>query len=423
MAATSGSGRLRTRRRTAGSSNVGVLIAMGVALAGALAAIVYLALIRAPATLRQAPARAPEAADAPRKPAAPTASPNPGTGGRPKPAAPAVSLPKAEIVRRIDVLLAEYDAVLRDRSYGQGPGQKPLSERTARIDAIVREMAALGPDAVPVMAQKMREASTAAADVQVASIQSIFVRAIAQIPSDEALRVLGEALTGSDRWGLKGPDLYTLKMTIVNQVHDHAGATGLAMLAERAPSETDFRVRGRIVQALGKARSPETAALAERLAVSDPEPTVRVEAIHALGNLGDPAQAPVVERIARMPVQNEKDVWVKQHAVRVYAQVAKEASLGYLEEVLRSDPNSNVKSATITAVQSVGGDRAFALLERIANDPSQLEDIRHRARQAQEALARRAADPGGGQTPALEEIKLDRPIPLKPLGRPGDLRK
>jgi HEAT repeat protein len=331
--------------------------------------------------------------------------------------APKSALPppktETELQKRLDDLLRDYDALLADKSYGMGPDQRPLAERLERIEALVREIAALGPAAVPALEERLRR------DVSKCEHQTFFVRALARIPGDEALKVLADALAGCDRWGMRGPDVFTLKMTIVNQMFDHSGAAGMTLLAQKAPGEPDYRVRGRIVHALARARAPEAAPLAERLASTDPDPNVRVAAVKALADLEDPVNANALERIAR----SADDLNVKQHAIQAYARLAKDGALSFLEEIIRTDSNFRVKAATIVAITDVGGERALALLERIAADPTQMEDIRARARTGMEAIAKRAAQPGsGGSIQNLEELKLDRPLPLKPLGRPGGVK-
>ncbi len=320
-----------------------------------------------------------------RPPAAPELPPEPAPG---------------DLRGRIAALLREYDQIINETS-GSGPADadriSTLRERQQRLDKLVAELAALGPEAVPILIDLVRGD---AHRPDLIGRQTILVRAIARIPGPEALAALGDALAASES--------YTLKMTLVTQLAENRGSEGIEILSRRIHLEADPRVRSRILTYLGRQKSPEAVLLISRVAQADPDPNVRIAAIRALGEAADPGTVPLLESIAR----TAEDVGCRQNAIQIYARLARDTSIPTLEDLLRNDPNLRIRAVAILALQEVGGERARAALEAAANDPGQSEDVRARARGALAALEREARAAASGQPAPSFDRKLEglRPI-------------
>jgi HEAT repeat protein len=330
-----------------------------------------------------------------------------------QPAAPEVApatttLSEADLRTRIQEILQEYDRVanaVAGASGSLGDEQiRSLREREQRITELVKRLAALGPDAIPILLEVMEQ------DGRTGRIdrQTLLVRALGTMGGPEAVAALGKALDMTQQWGLR--------MSIVSQLAQHGGAEGLELLADRLAIEPDARVRGAILKFVGQQRTPEAAALAARLARSDQDANVRIAAIRALGDAGDIAiAAPVLEELAR----TGDNLAVRQNAVQVYGRLMREQGIPLLEDLLRGDPNLRIRSVAILSLQEIGGQQATAALQAAANDPLQSEDVRARARGALAALERmeRGGAPAIGTR--IQGLKPVRVEGLKPIGELG----
>jgi HEAT repeat protein len=339
----------------------------------------------------------------------------PAPAAKPEPP-PLPKLGESELAKRIQELLAEYDEIVADVPGISNDADRiaTLKERQARLDRLVEKMAALGPDAVPLLAQVIGEGDSRRAEI--VGRQTIVIRALARIPGKAALEALGDALRTSDS--------FTLKMTIVAQLAENAGPAGVEVLSDRLPQETDARVRSRIVNYLGQQKGPKALLTISKEATDDENPNVRIAAIRALGELADPSSAGVLERIAR----TSDDIGCRQNAIQIDARVVKEQAIPMLQDFLQNDPNLRIKSVAILGLQEVGGASARAALESAANDPSQSEDVRARARGALAMLDRQAASAAGGEPPPIQfdgKIQGLKPLtsgPVRSIGPVGDKR-
>jgi HEAT repeat protein len=341
----------------------------------------------------------------PKRPAAPAAKP-----AAPAPAAAPVET--ADACAKVEEILREYDALVSERQPGGASDLNAISnlrERSLKIDQIVEKLAALGPPAVPCLADALR----ADARAQRIDRQTLEVRALAKIPGRPSLEALAEALVASDAWGVK--------MTVVAQLAENGGADGLAILAQRLEMEQDFRIRGAILKFLGQRKSEAGILAARRLAQSDENPNVRIAALRALDETRDLGSLGVIEERMRM----DPDVAVRQNAIQVYGRIAREQGLTTLDEILRNDPNLRIKSVSILALQEMAGegsDSARAALERTANDPNQSEDVRARATGALAGVDR--ARQGTGLPSVGAKLEASEPTgsgvkPLQSLGGGG----
>lgn len=381
-----------------------------VQLASLSAALVALAVIaigfllfRNPPPVRPAP----EPPPAVRRPSAPKPAPAgvvlAEAPAAPRPAAVAAPLPplgETDIARRVEELLREYDAIVNEPLGSPADVDRvaTLRDRQQRLDKLVEKLAALGAPAVPVLDAVLKADGM---KPELIGRLTIVVRALARIPGKESVRALGDSLGASDN--------FTLKMTVVLHLAEHGGAEGGEILARRLASEQDPRVRARILSVLGQHRGAEALPVLERVARDDPTPTVRVAAIRALGDAKDPQAARTLELIAR----TNDDVSCRQNAIQIYGRIMKEEGLPLLEDLVRNDSNVRIKAVAVIALQEVKGDRARQILESVANDPAQGEDIRARARGALAALDREAQAAASGVEIAPLDAKIDR---RKPMG-------
>jgi len=243
--------------------------------------------------------------------------------------------------------------------------------------------------------------------------QAAVIRAIGQIPGPEALNALAEVLTAADAWPVKQQAVAQL---------GRRGAEGVAALTRHLEREQDFRIRGSILKILGEEGTADAMALVARLARNDPDMNVRRAAVRALGKSKDPEAVRTLQDLARA----SDDMSLRQSAIQAYAAAAGAESVLVLSDLVRADPNIRVRSVAVMGLQMVGGngvDEAVSVLRQVADDPSQTEDIRARARGALAAIERQRA--GGGQQPQ-GEIPLKSPLtpmggnnlgPLKPVGQ------
>lgn len=322
----------------------------------------------------------------------------------------------SDLRAELERILREYDeVVLHGRTSNTSAAERiqSLRERSARIDALVAELAALGDEAVAAMLEVLSgDIASNRTDRQ-----SFLVRGLAQMASPKAIAALGEALSMATSWGLK--------MTVVAQLAQHGGDVGYQLLADRIVGEPDARVRAAMLKFIGRKQTREAAELAARLARSDPDPNVRIAASRALGESGDVFVAgPVLEEIAR----TADNLAVRQNAVQTYARMMGEQGILVLEDLVRNDANVRIKVVVLLSLQEIGGDRVKQVLTATAEDPGQSADVQARARSALAALERRARAPdasgvGGGVAGSGERIQGLKPMKLeglKPIGAPGN---
>lgn len=393
--------------------NTWFLGAMGFVVALAVVALGYL-VMRGPPLRKIEPENLPSRKIA-KKPLLLTMPVAPKPGAAPKPAlAPLPKLGESDLAKKIEEYLKEYDEIVNDPGSGPSDADRiaTLRDRQQRLDKLVEKIAALGAEAVPLLAQVLTGGDARRADV--VGRQTVVIRALSRIPGKEALAALGDAL--------RTLDSFTLKMTIVAQLADNGGAEGADILAGRLAGETDPRVRSRILNYLGQQKGGKSIAMIARAATDDENPNVRIAAIRALGEASDPSTAGVLEQIAR----TSDDIGCRQNAIQIDARLVKEQAILMLQDFLTNDPNLRIKSVAILALQEVGGDRARAVLDATMNDASQTDDVRARARGAIAMLDRQAQAAANGDTlPKIEGLKpISTPIRAiaPPAPPPGENR-
>ncbi|HVY61254.1 MAG TPA: HEAT repeat domain-containing protein [Planctomycetota bacterium] len=324
--------------------------------------------------------------------------------------------PKApiDVCARVEELLKEFDAIYADGGGPIGPGEvariNTLRERSQKIDRVVAELAALGPEAIPCLADQFRADSRPG--VNRIERQSVEVRALAKIPAcKDVVQVLGEAYLATEAWGVK--------MTIIAQLAEASCPEGLDFLCSRVDLDQDFRLRTTILKFLGQRKVPCGIQAAQRIAAQDENVNVRIAALRALAEAEDPSSRLVLEDRAR----SDPDITVRQNAIQAYGRVMKEQALPVLDDLLQRDSNIRIKSIVILALQELNCDAARRVLERTRDDASAGEDIRARANGALAAMDRMQNGAGlpsvGAKLDALNPTNLDGMKPLGPAGAAG----
>jgi HEAT repeat protein len=272
------------------------------------------------------------------------------------------------LTSRTRKLLGENAAIVQDVGEMDYDQAKALvADRNAQRQAIVDQLAALGPGG----ARAMLEASQSDTGTRG---KLALIEALAAIEDAEASVALATMYAEEDK--------YSLQRQIIGSLGHRKDAETEEMLTSMLDSTSDKRLRAGIVQAL----SGRPGALDElnKVATSSLEDDdVRAEALHAIGLTGGQEAQDMLMRVAS---DSSYDLSLRKAAIQQVERTFGPQSVALLETLLDSD-EEGIRQSAVRALSRVDSPEALALLQATATT-----DVSSVIRaQAEAALSRRGA--------------------------------
>ena len=258
-------------------------------------------------------------------------------------------------------------AVLR----APGPGESSRAVAQARRQVFEREverLAALGPEAVPLLQQQLAAERNDHARL-------LLLSALSRIEGEAGVRGALEALEA-----LKDPTLEPLFLDRLVRADDPGSLRLLeAVLRESPRPET----RAAVLASAARHGDRRLALLLPELALHDESPAVRLQALATAEQAGAPLQAALLEQMAH----TDPETAVRQRALASLEAADPGAFLGYVRRTLLDGAPDSEQARTLTqALARSPAAEATALLEELAAAPDPaLRDAAARALRARSA--------------------------------------
>ncbi len=221
-----------------------------------------------------------------------------------------------------------------------------IADRKAKVDEIVKALAALGPGGARAMSEAYAEEGSGTQQ------QLAMIEALGLIEDEEASDVLGTLYAGDDR--------YSLQREVLGSLARRTDAESEAVLTGILASEDDKRLRAGAASALG-GRATAVPALASLVASSQEDSEVKQEAVHAIGRAGTEEAKTVLTETASA----EGNTLLRKTAIQELARSYGSAAVPQLEPMLK-DPDEAVRQSAIRALGRIGTPEAFALIQNVA---------------------------------------------------------
>ncbi len=195
------------------------------------------------------------------------------------------------------------------------------------------------------------------------------------------------------------------------------GAAGVEALQRAGVSDPFYGVRIDAADSLGRIRT-ETVRPALLKMLEDPNREVRSAAAGALGGL--PKEAGTIDRLMQM-ARSDESLAVRRTALMAAARLKPDQGVELIKPFLTVDsPNSQMRAAAVTALQSIGGDDVVPLLLEAGTDESDF--VRQNALRAFATVGKGRQDVTDRLLQALDETteKGDRQAAVFALMQRGD---
>ncbi len=293
----------------------------------------------------------------------------------PPPAAAPISTPLAAPSSAEAVLAEAESAYLAAVARGPGSGESSRELAQQRREVFEREvarLAALGPDAAPVLLARLEGETNDHARL-------LLLTALSRIDGEAGVRGTLAALEA-----LQDPTLEPLFLDRLVRADDPASQALLEAVLRASPRP---ETRVSVLASASRRRDSRIAARLPELALHDESPAVRAQALATAEELGAPLEPALLEQMAHA----DPDPALRARALGVLASSDAEAFVSYARRTLEAGAPDAEQARVITEALARSEDPgAGALLTELAFDADPA--LR---KQANRALRARSAENGG----------------------------
>jgi len=276
----------------------------------------------------------------------------------PPPVLSVVPPPSVLSARSAEAVLAEargaYLAAV-ERAPGGGESSREFARQRREVfQREVERLAALGPDAAPVLLERLQSETNDHARL-------LLLTALSRIDGEAGVRGTLAALEA-----LQDPTLEPLFLDRLVRAGDPASENLLETVLRQSPRP---ETRVNVLLSAGRRGDAQIAARLPELALRDESPAVRMQALATAQQLGTPLEPALLEQMAHA----DPDPALREHALGALAESAPEAFVSYARRTLEAGTSDKEQARVITdALARSTAPGAGALLTELAfsTDPA-----------------------------------------------------